>query len=125
MIPPFLNPSEIGKHYPQSIIVDSNQALFQSSLTDNRLSEKQIVSCTVGHMQESEFSDSETVFVTTEDDGAEATVTFLKNSKDSTFSKKEEVVQTEYIIHDNQQTMAPQVNKGKILSKYTICEACY
>ena len=71
-------------------------------------------------MHESEFSDSETVFVTTEDDGTEATVTFLKNSKDNTFSKKDEVIQTEYIIHDNQQTMEPQVYKGKILSTFAL-----
>ena len=63
------------------------------------------------HM-ENDISDNETVFVTTEDDGAGGTVTFVQNIKRENISKDDGRVQTEYIIEDNFQATTVEIDDG-------------
>merc|ERR1712126_336718 len=61
------------------------------------------------HM-ETDMSDNETVFVTTEDDGAGGTVTFVQNIQGENISKDDGRVQTEYIIEDNFQATTVEID---------------
>lgn len=96
-----------------TVIVDTNQTMVPSSNVvtlhnqDKRMGR-------ISRPTESDLSDSETVFVTTEDDGAGGTVTFVQNIKGQNISKEENVVQTEYVIEDNLQTTMTETDNGKI-----------
>ena len=95
------------------VIVDTNQTLVPTSnvvTLQNPDSRLQLM----GRQNENELSDSETVFVTTEDDGAGGTVTFVQNIKGQNISKEQHTVQTEYVIEDNLQTTSVEIDNGKI-----------
>ena len=97
-----------------TVIVNTNQTLAQAP-TDMALHKPAKSSCTIGHPLESDYSDSDTVFVTTEDDGAGGTVTFVRNLQGHNLSKETDIVETEYVIEDNLQTTTPHVDQGKRL----------
>ena len=70
------------------------------------------------HQIETDITDNETVFVTTEDDGAGGTVTFVQNIKGENISKDGEMVETEYVIEDNLPATTVEIDNGKFLCSF-------
>ena len=99
-------------------IVNTNQGLGQD-LPGMDLQKPPKSSCTIGHPLDGDLSDSETVFVTTEDDGAGGTVTFVRNLKGDSFTKRNNIVETEYVIQDDIQINTPVVDNGKTLKYFS------
>ena len=65
------------------------------------------------HQIETDITDNETVFVTTEDDGAGGTVTFVQNIKGENISKDDGMVETEYVIEDNLPATTVEIDNGR------------
>ena len=120
IIPPPDNPS-IEKNNPNqmTVILNTNQTMDHAS-TSMTLHKQAKTSCTVGHPLESDYSDSDTVFVTTEDDGVGGTVTLIRNLKGHNISKENDIVETEYVIQENLQSTTPHADNGKILRYFLL-----
>ena len=99
------------------VIVGTNSNLIpSSSAAALRLQHPTKPSYSGSYHMETDMSDNETVFVTTEDDGAGGTVTFVQNMKGENISNDDGRVQTEYIIEDNFQATTVEIDDGNIYS---------
>ena len=85
-----------------------------SSSSAIKLSEQTATLYPTSHQIETDITDNETVFVTTEDDGAGGTVTFVQNIKGENISKDDGMVETEYVIEDNLPTTTVEIENGKL-----------
>ena len=74
-------PNENKGSDQMAVIVGTNQALLPTSTAAMRLRQPTKSLYSGGDSMETDLSDNETVFVTTEDDGAGGTVTFVQNIK--------------------------------------------
>ena len=97
-----------------NVIVGTSQNLLPTSSAAMRLRQPPKTMYSGGDQMETDLSDNETVFVTTEDDGAGGTVTFVQNIKGENISKEDGIVQTEYVLEDNLQTTSIEIDNGKI-----------
>ena len=98
------------------IIVGTNSNLIPSSAAAAlKLPHPTKSSYSGSYHMETDMSDNETVFVTTEDDGAGGTVTFVQNIKGENISKDDGRVQTEYIIEDNFQATTVEIDDGNCI----------
>ena len=95
------------------IVEPTSNLIPSSSEAALRLQHPTKSSYSGNYRMETDMSDNETVFVTTEDDGAGGTVTFVQNIKGENISKDDGRVQTEYIIEDNFQATTVEIDDGK------------
>ena len=102
-----------------TVIVDAtNQHLVPTSgMTVFNQQEKKIF--TVDNKIASDHIEGETVFVTTEDDGAGGTITYVQNLPGDTVSNADGVLGTEYVIEEGLQDGGTETENGMInLFKY-------
>jgi len=102
-----------------TVIVDAtNQQLVPTSgMTVFKQQEKKIY--TVNNKIASDHMEGETVFVTTEDDGAGGTITYVQNLPGDTVSNADGVLGTEYVIEEGLQDGGTENENGMInLYKY-------
>ena len=102
-----------------TVIVDAtNQHLVPTSgMTVFSQQEKKIF--TVDNKIASDHIEGETVFVTTEDDGAGGTITYVQNLPNNTVSNEDGTLGTEYVIEEGVQDGGTENESGMInLYKY-------
>ena len=98
----------------------ANQTFIPTSTSSVTKLQQQTATLYSGsHQIETDITDNETVFVTTEDDGAGGTVTFVQNIKGENISKDGEMVETEYVIEDNLPATTVEIDNGKFLFSFS------
>ena len=97
-----------------TVIVDgTNQQLVPTSgMTVFNQQEKKIY--TVNNKIASDHIEGETVFVTTEDDGAGGTITYVQNLPGDTVSNADGILGTEYVIEEGLQDGGTETENGMI-----------
>ena len=97
-----------------TVIVDAtNQQLVPTSgMTVFNQQEKKIY--TVNNKVASDHIEGETVFVTTEDDGAGGTITYVQNLPGDTVSNADGILGTEYVIEEGLQDGGTETENGMI-----------
>ena len=65
-------------------------------------------------LESSDFAESETVYVTTEDDSSGQTITFVQNLHEGDISGRKTMTETEYIVQENPENIASHLEAGKI-----------
>ena len=97
-----------------TVIVDAtNQHLVPTSgMTVFNQQEKKIF--TVDNKIASDHIEGETVFVTTEDDGAGGTITYVQNLPNNTVSNEDGTLGTEYVIEEGLQDGDTETENGMI-----------
>ena len=102
-----------------TVIVDATdqQLVPTSGIPVFSQQEKKIY--TVNNKVASDHIEGETVFVTTEDDGAGGTITYVQNLPGDTVSNADGVLGTEYVIEEGLQDGGTETENGMInLFKY-------
>ena len=97
-----------------TVIVDAtNQHLVPTSgMTVFNQQEKKIF--TVDNKIASDHIEGETVFVTTEDDGAGGTITYVQNLPGDTVPNDDRILGTEYVIEEGLQDGGTETENGMI-----------
>ena len=93
--------------------IKNQNLISNSSSSVIKLHEQSATLYSGSHQIETDITDNETVFVTTEDDGAGGTVTFVQNIKGENISKDDGMVETEYVLEDNLPATTVEIDHGR------------